>query len=304
MAKVFGIVSTKGGVGKTSVTANLGGILADMGQKTLLIDGDFQQTLSSYYQIKKRAPAGLSSFIRYVKYEDAISKTNIDNLDVVVSDDPKGKLTDWLKESANNIYYLSAAIKKIADQYDYILIDSQGARGLLQQSIILASDTLISPIIPEVLESREFMRGTVLLLKDMEPPPGITIPMPNIPPLFGLIYRQERTIHSIRIANAIRKEFYEESKGKISILDTFVPHISSYKKASALQMPVHRIEISRPGPTASAFDTFLALVYELLPHLSDVRPEWSNMPNSAKAGNASDAATATTSKPKTVDMEG
>lgn len=282
MAKVFGTVSTKGGVGKTSVTANLGGILADMNQKVLLIDGDFQQTLSGYFRITHKAPGGLSSFIRYVNSSECISKTDIENLDIIISDDPKGKLTDWLKESANNIYYLSAAIKKIADQYDYVLIDSQGARGLLQQSIILASDVLISPIIPEVLESREFMRGTVQLLKDMEPPPGITIPMPNIPPLLGLIYRQERTVHSIRIANAIRKEFYAESKGKISILDTFVPHISSYKKASALQSPVHRVETSRPGPTASAHDTFLSLVHELLPHLSDVRPEWPGMPSGAR----------------------
>lgn len=299
MAKVFGIVSTKGGVGKTSLTANLAGILADMGQKTLIIDGDFQQTLSSYYRIKSKAQNGLSSFIRYVKYDDAISETDIDNLDIIVSDDPKAKLTDWIKESANNIYYLSAAIKKIADQYDYILIDSQGARGLLQQSIILASDVLISPIIPEVLESREFMRGTVQLLKDMEPPPGITIPMPNIPQLLGLIYRQERTVNSIRIANAIRKEFYAESKGKISILDTFVPHISSYKKASALQSPVHRVETSRPGPTASAHDTFLSLVHELLPHLSDVRPEWPGMPSSVRNNEETPTADAVVA-----DMEG
>lgn len=68
----------------------------------------------------------------------------------------------WFRESASNVYYLAAALKKLDDEYDYIFIDSQGARGILQQSIILASDTLLSPIIPDVLESREFMRGTVL----------------------------------------------------------------------------------------------------------------------------------------------
>ena len=51
MAKTYGIVSTKGGVGKTSLAANLGGILADMGQQVLLVDGDFQQTLSTYFSI-------------------------------------------------------------------------------------------------------------------------------------------------------------------------------------------------------------------------------------------------------------
>ena len=47
MSKTYGIVSTKGGVGKTTVAANLGGILADMNQRVLLIDADFQQSLSS-----------------------------------------------------------------------------------------------------------------------------------------------------------------------------------------------------------------------------------------------------------------
>ncbi len=278
MAKIYGIVSTKGGVGKTSLAANLGGILADMGQRVLLVDGDFQQTLSSYFKIRVQAPWGLRRLITRADPSECISRTGIGQLDIILSDDPGGKLTDWFRESASHVYYLAAALKKLDEQYDYILIDSQGARGILQQSIILASDTLISPIIPDVLESREFMRGTVQLLRSLEPPPGIAVPIPNIPPLLGLIYRQDRTANAIRIASAIRKQFYAESKGKISILDTFVPFMASYKKASAVFLPVHRIEVKRQGPTPSAHDTFLALVHELLPHLSDIRPRW-DVPN-------------------------
>ncbi len=40
MAKVLTVVSGKGGVGKTTVTANVGAALAAMGHKVLLIDGD------------------------------------------------------------------------------------------------------------------------------------------------------------------------------------------------------------------------------------------------------------------------
>ena len=57
------IVSTKGGVGKTTLTANLGGILADSGYRVLLIDADPQPTLSSYYSFEQRASHGLKDFL-------------------------------------------------------------------------------------------------------------------------------------------------------------------------------------------------------------------------------------------------
>ena len=41
MGKSIGIVSLKGGVGKTSVVSALGGAIAGFGQKVLLIDGNF-----------------------------------------------------------------------------------------------------------------------------------------------------------------------------------------------------------------------------------------------------------------------
>ena len=143
MAKIYGVVSTKGGVGKTSFSAQFGGILADMSQRVLLVDADFQQSLSSYYRIRQRSPDGLSKLITSAVPDGCISQTDIDNLDIVISDDTSQKLLDWLRESINHSFHLAAALKKIGEQYDYVIIDSQGARGILQQSIILASHELI-----------------------------------------------------------------------------------------------------------------------------------------------------------------
>jgi len=56
---VIAIISTKGGVGKTTVAANLGGFIADAGRRVLLIDLDVQPTLSSYYALTQQA-AGAS----------------------------------------------------------------------------------------------------------------------------------------------------------------------------------------------------------------------------------------------------
>ena len=41
MAKTIGVISIKGGVGKTTSAVNLGAALADIGKKVLIVDADF-----------------------------------------------------------------------------------------------------------------------------------------------------------------------------------------------------------------------------------------------------------------------
>ena len=49
MAKIICIGNHKGGVGKTTVTANLGALLSQMGKRVLLIDLDAQANLTDYF---------------------------------------------------------------------------------------------------------------------------------------------------------------------------------------------------------------------------------------------------------------
>ena len=54
------LVSTKGGVGKTTLAANLGALLADMGLRVLLIDADEKPSLSKFFPLRFQAPHGLT----------------------------------------------------------------------------------------------------------------------------------------------------------------------------------------------------------------------------------------------------
>ncbi|MDE0094805.1 MAG: ParA family protein, partial [Gammaproteobacteria bacterium] len=77
---IITITNTKGGVGKTTLAANLGGYLADLGKRVLAVDADIQPTLSSYYLIEELAPNGLSHLITEADVTDVISRTTIPNL--------------------------------------------------------------------------------------------------------------------------------------------------------------------------------------------------------------------------------
>ncbi|KAA0015199.1 ParA family protein, partial [Salinicola corii] len=101
--RVLATVCSKGGVGKTTVTANLGGLLADAGFRVLLIDLDSQPTLSSYYDITDTAPGGAYELLAtdLVDLDQIISRTAISNLDIIVSNDHQSQLQQLLLNAPN-----------------------------------------------------------------------------------------------------------------------------------------------------------------------------------------------------------
>lgn len=269
----FTVISTKGGVGKTTLTANLGALLADMGLRVLMIDADVQPSLSKFYPLREPKPAaGLTEIIVRGELTAAcISSTTYPNLDIVVSDDPEGSLPHWLLNRIDRGFRLRAALNSppIAQSYDCVLIDTQGAVGPLQDAAALAADILVSPITPEILSAREFRDGTMELLERLEPSTALGA---TLGPMKALIYRQDRTNDARIIAAGIREDFIK-LKGRVTVLETVVPHAKAYKEAATLRTPVHRHERRREGPTPSAYTVMHSLAWELIPSLQGALAE-------------------------------
>jgi len=264
----FTVTSTKGGVGKTTLTANLGALLADMGLRVLLIDADVQPSLSKYFPLSTPKPsAGLTEVSGEVT-ESCITATMYQNLDIVLSDDPEGNLPHWLLNRIDRGFRLRFALQSpvVTDAYDCVLIDTQGAIGPLQDAAVLAADILISPITPEMLSAREFKDGTMELLDRLEPGSALGA---TLGPMKAVIYRQDRTTDARIIASGIRDDFIK-FKGRVSVLDTVVPHAKAYKEAATLRIPVHRHERKRDGVTPSASTVMHQLAWELIPSLQGV----------------------------------
>ena len=263
--RVVSVVSTKGGVGKTTVAANLGGLLADAGLRVLLLDLDSQPTLSSYYALNYEAIAGAYELIALNQTDPAqiISTTEVVGLDLILSNDDQGRLSTLLLHAPDGRLRLRNLLDHFRSSYDLLLIDTQGARSVLLEMAILASDRALSPITPEMLAARELRRGTMKLMSELEPfrHLGIT------PPPLRLLLNQ---VNSIRVDTrmiilGLRETFAEATN--ISVLDTVVPDRVAYLNAASLGLPVHRIETrwscGRRSP--SALETMQALAIELFP---------------------------------------
>lgn len=172
------VVSTKGGVGKTTVAANLGGLLADAGLRVLLLDLDSQPTLSSYYALSHVAIAGAYELIALNQTDPAqiISTTTVVGLDLILSNDDQGRLSTLLLHVPDGRLRLRNLLDSFRPNYDLLLIETQGARSVLLEMAILASDLALSPITPEMLAARELRRGTLKLLSELEPSRHLGIP--------------------------------------------------------------------------------------------------------------------------------
>jgi len=266
--QVISIISTKGGVGKTTTAANLGGLLADAGLRVLLLDLDVQPTLSSYYELEHRAPGGIYELLAFNerRLEELVSRTVIPNLDLIVSNDHRGELNTLLLHAADGRLRLRHLLPTLAPRYDLMLIDTQGARSVLLEMAVLASDIALSPITPEILAARELRRGTLQLLEDIAPYRHLGI---KPPPLHLLINRVHPVSANARmIQQALRKLF--RGQDGIRVLDTTVPAIEAYPRAATLGLPVHRVESRKPAGRVApaALDTLRALAMELLPQWS------------------------------------
>lgn len=153
MAEVIVITSGKGGVGKTTLTANVGIALAQLGKKVLLIDADIGlRNLDMMLGLENRIVYDILDVLEdRVPFEKALVK------------DKRG-FSLWLlpaNQRANkDVVDLDKWVKTVAEikesgNYDYILIDSPAGIEKGFQIAVAPADKAIIVVNPEVSSIRD-----------------------------------------------------------------------------------------------------------------------------------------------------
>lgn len=276
MFVVIGVVAGKGGVGKTTIAANLGGLLADIGYRVLLIDADVQDSLSRYYQLSYVADHGLTRMVMsgtLTPHGISIAKLPPDGfrkkqapfnvqggvLHVVRSDTKGNELQTYLENRLDRLVRIRMAIHNtaISEKYDFVIIDTLGSIDYLQDAAVNASDLILTPTSPDILSARAFVTGTAMLIDRTEG--GLNLGYP-VPPMYALINRTERTTDSRAMATLIRDQF-AALRTHVTVLNSVIPSLVVYRKAATSQVPAHWLDPDKAG------DQMHALMWELLPQL-------------------------------------
>lgn len=263
---VISLVSTKGGVGKTTVAANLAGLTAALGLRTLLIDGDVQPALSKYYQLRTPAMTGMAEVISSggLITTSGITTTQIHNLDIILSN-----MTDatqnWLKQREDRLILLKRAVRQpvVRDNYEIVIIDTQGATGELQRTAAMAADIMISPMKPDLMNYSEFLSGTLEMMEQLNAMADLSAELRS-GVLCLLINGMDRTRNSMGVAQAVRNDFRQHPN--VRLLDTVVPASTVYPTSRSMNCPVHTLDKPN-GNGRSGYEVMHHLLHELLPHL-------------------------------------
>ena len=158
-ARVIVITSGKGGVGKTTTTANIGAALADKGHKVLLIDTDIGlRNLDVVMGLENRIVYDLIDVIegRCRVSQALIKDKRCQNLVLL----PAAQIRDKNDVSTDQMKELIFSLK---ESFDYILIDCPAGIEQGFKNAIAAADEAIVVTTPEVSATRDADRIIGLL---------------------------------------------------------------------------------------------------------------------------------------------
>lgn len=143
MAVTIAMVCHKGGVGKTTTAASLGGILSARKKKVLLVDIDAQKNLTETFC---EGPFQDTIATAFVKREQLPIYTIRKNLDIVPSSDDMCYLDISRGNDVKKNFVLRELFAPVRDRYDYIIIDSPAQLDTLTANALVAADCVIIPI--------------------------------------------------------------------------------------------------------------------------------------------------------------
>ena len=134
------VVNQKGGTGKTATAFNVGGILASMGKRVLLVDADPQSSLSICFDVDS---GGIEDVITERRPIEEVITPVREDLDLAPTTIQLARVELGLLSELNREYRLRNALQPIKDKYDFILIDCPPSLAMMTVNCLAAAEQVL-----------------------------------------------------------------------------------------------------------------------------------------------------------------
>lgn len=245
------LLNQKGGVGKTTTTANLGACLAMLRKKVLVIDMDPQANLSVHLGVNIHSlKYSVYDIIRgECKPDEVILSTKIRGLDIIPANIDLSGAEIELVGVVGRETVLKEYLGGILDRYDYVLIDCPPSLGLLTLNVLTLVHEIFIPLqteffalqgVSKLLDTHEVVRKR--LNKNLE--------------ITGIIFCMytSRTRLCKEVIEKVREHF-----AKDQVFDTVIR-----KNVKLSESPSHGKPIVSYAPSSHGSEDYMSLAKEVV----------------------------------------
>ncbi|UXI00564.1 ParA family protein [Photobacterium sp. TY1-4] len=228
---VWSIANQKGGVGKTTTTVTLAGLLSERNQRVLLVDTDPHSSLTTYLNFDAdRVASSLFDLFQLREISRDMVKpmilpTQFKNIDIIPAHMSLATLDRVMGNRGGMGLILKKALQCLAEDYDYVLIDCPPILGVMMVNALAASDRILIPVQTEFLAMKgleRMMRTLHIMQKSRNSAFRVTI----VPTMYD-----KRTRASLQTLQELKVRFPEQ------VWASAVPIDTKFRDASIKHMP-------------------------------------------------------------------
>jgi chromosome partitioning protein len=245
--RVIALANQKGGVAKTTTTLNLGVAFKELGYRVLLIDLDPQGNLTMSQGLNPDTieTSMFDVLVRKIPISDVIERREVD---LAVSSIDLAGAELALSALIGRERSLEKALVEVRDNYDFVLIDTPPALGLLTINAFVAATGVIVPVQCEYLALRGLVQleNTLAMVRENLNPNVVVEGI--VPTMYD-----GRTLHAREAV-----EILEENFGDL-VFKTRIRKTVRYAEA-----PVKGASVLHYDPTGAAAEAYRQLAKEVL----------------------------------------